>query len=74
MANARWIPVSERLPEIADADTEESAEVWVFQKPYLSVPWSQFNSRYSHRFGAWCKGIDWLVTHWQPLPEPPEDA
>jgi hypothetical protein len=60
---SRWIPVSERLP---DEDTE-------------CLVWVTYNGSGHVDQSAYCNyGFDvaqpWLeVTHWMPLPEPPQE-
>lgn len=71
-----WIPVSERLPEVG-------ARVFVYCPRYS--PKENIATRVLSNIGHeghfwhfdnddddWCDGSDSAVTHWQPLPEPPE--
>lgn len=69
----RWIPVSERLPELipcsAGTAYSEAVNVWTTGQKVMVGVWD---------------GIDWIapfdfweawdddVTHWMPLPEPPK--
>jgi len=59
-----WIPVSERLPE-------ENQQI-------LSTDGKEFYLDYYARWEGkdnppcFCDGLSWAVTHWMPLPEPPE--
>ena len=61
-ARLAWIPVDERLPE-------EFTLVLTFSKdndkPVTAILAA----------GFWWSNVDWTlnVTHWMPLPEPPED-
>lgn len=57
-AKGRWVPVSERLPAKSDL-------VLVLGSAYCYRPFLSF--RFST--GGWA---DPDVTHWQPLPAPPE--
>ena len=63
-AERRWIPVSERLPE-------ENQQI-------LSTDGKEFYLDYYARWEGkdnppcFCDGLSWAVTHWMPLPEPPE--
>lgn len=68
-----WIPVSERLPDLipcsAGTAYSEAVNVWTTGRKVMVGVWD---------------GIDWIapfdcweawgeeVTHWMPLPEPPE--
>lgn len=80
MAEMKWIPVSERLPEELPKDSSEwservrpSVDVLVKTKgsKMLYTAWYS----YSHK--------DWIdvreehcfnnATHWMPLPEPPKE-
>ncbi len=63
----RWIPVSERLPEDEDAngDIENVLILDVWEDMHVSFL----------RKGAWRGGCPMPmrnVTHWMPLPQPPE--
>jgi len=63
-AARRWIPVGERLPE-------ENQQI-------LSTDGKEFYLDYYARWEGkdnppcFCDGLSWAVTHWMPLPEPPE--
>ena len=59
----RWIPVTERLPEIS---------TWVLTyRPTLEAIWPAFLTS----AGDWIDedGIPPEITHWMPLPEPPKE-
>jgi len=62
---SRWIPVEERLP-----DEEDDGEiVLVFRPDYGSAQQKYFqNGQFVHENGR--AATD--VTHWRPLPKPPE--
>ena len=57
----RWIPCSERLPEVYEKVLTYSDDGIIHD-----------NFRLNLRDGSvgWSQG--WGITHWQPLPEPPE--
>lgn len=59
----RWIPVGERLPERGD--------VVIGYAPCHGNPWVGEAFRSGERLLD-ALGRDLGITHWQPLPEPPE--
>lgn len=70
-AGDAWIPVAERLPEAEDGGMPFSDNVLVFARA-KSKPWVGY---YDHRVGQWFSPQGRRrddVTHWQPLPPPPE--
>ena len=70
----RWIPVEERLPE---PDKQVLAIVsgrWeniTFDRAYELMSWSSDEGWIRE---AWPELEDPEVTHWKPLPEPPEEV
>lgn len=61
----RWIPVEERLPE-------DGKNVLIFVSTmsswwHVEVDWRTGNSWHNNAETDWNK-----ITHWMPLPEPPE--
>lgn len=72
LAERRWIPVTERLPE---PDTQVLAIVsgrWeniTFDRAYELASWSADEGWIME---AWPDLEDPEVTHWTPLPEPPK--
>lgn len=65
----RWIPVAERVPE-------ENQKVGIYTKSgSITLGWytERHGLSYNKGFELEC-GFIWLgrVTHWMPLPEPPE--
>ena len=70
-AERRWIPVSERLPE-------EFTPVLTFSKdndkPVTAILAAGFWWSNVDDAGFWSSNVDWAlnVTHWMPLPQPPE--
>lgn len=72
----RWIPVTERLPD---------EELWAYQERYgqdnmevlvMIKGAKAATTLYYDADGDFSddNGDTWLVTHWQPMPEPPEDV
>ncbi|WP_368043047.1 DUF551 domain-containing protein [uncultured Gemmiger sp.] len=57
-----WISVKDRLPK-------QQTEVLAFRRGIMYLAW------YDNEIGRWASdewGILDAVTHWMPLPEPPE--
>ena len=72
----KWIPVTERLPD---------KEFWEYQKKYgqdnmevlvMIKGAKEATTLYYDVDGDFSdeNGDTWLVTHWQPLPEPPKEV
>lgn len=70
-----WIPVTERLPD---------KELWEYQKKYdqdnmevlvMIKGAKEATTLYYDNDGDFNdeNGESWLVTHWQPMPEPPKE-
>ena len=55
-----WIPVTEKLPDWRDG------KVLVFTKYGFSLCERTVNGRWKGQHANW-------ITHWMPLPEPPEE-
>ena len=71
-AERRWIPVSERLPlpaKKADGYMSDSSELVHVYPP----PRNDRGVCYLHYLGKWSCSAEVNVTHWMPLPPPPEE-
>ena len=71
----RWIPVAERLPELipctAGTAYSEAVIVWTSGKKAMIAVWDGIDFLCAADYwNAW--GED--ITHWMPLPQPPEDG
>ena len=66
----RWIPVMERVPGIAEM-------VLVYSGCRLGIG-PAWRTSFSIPAGAWdtyCNSVNvGMITHWMPLPEPPEEV
>lgn len=67
LANPRWIPVTERLPE------KDGAFITAYSKGGVSQNWYM---TFHHGGGKWYQNSEDTgeVTHWMPLPEPPKEG
>lgn len=72
----RWIPTKEQMPDsfgrylVFDGSTVSAAILMtldMYKIYHLPVGW-YYENRYYHSFDP-CHGF---ITHWMPLPEPPE--
>ena len=68
--NGKWIPCSERLPEFG-VDVLVYAKTWedhiqVAHRQYDGIMWELSDCEYYFSKSD--------VTHWMPLPEPPEEV
>ena len=81
-AAQRWIPVSERLPDIEDGDSKDYDVVltYPFRRDVIVATWSYDALDKTHR-RRWfdCSSDEWgsdditeYVTHWRERPTPPE--
>lgn len=69
-----WISITDRLPEIKENYVSDYVLCYVpdYEHPYI------FDRYEVNMFGQICfsieKQFDVTVTHWMPLPEPPEEV
>ena len=63
-----WISVEDRLPETGKLNGNFSDVVLVFDGKDIMI------SSYCHSFSSWTNSCTILnhISHWRPLPEPPE--
>jgi hypothetical protein len=68
MENKNWIPVSERLPE-------ESGRYWCYVEELndLGIAHYQWNFSYDDQKERFNTNFGDRVTHWMPLPPPPQN-
>ena len=59
-----WINCKDRLPENDDHVLACTRN----KKGQANI----VNAYYCHQLGTWAAGMNSNVTHWMPLPEPPE--
>lgn len=66
----RWIPVTERLPEVWRNDETAELVNYMIYSPYFGVDIGSYHAEAK----TWlCMALPCTVTHWMPLPEPPEE-
>lgn len=67
----RWIPVTERLPEVWHNGETAVLVNYMIYSPYFGVDIGNYHAKAR----TWlCMGLPITVTHWMPLPEPPEEV
>ena len=65
----RWIPVTERLPEVWRNDETSELVNYMIYSPDFGVDIGNYHAKAK----KWlCMALPCTVTHWAPLPEPPE--
>ena len=65
----RWIPVMERLPEVWRNDETAELVNYMIYSPDFGVDIGNYHAKAK----KWlCMALPCTVTHWAPLPEPPE--
>lgn len=65
----RWIPVTERLPEVWRNDETAELVNYMIYSPDFGVDIGNYHAKAK----KWlCMALPCTVTHWAPLPEPPE--
>lgn len=77
---SRWIPCSERVPENAGETVMVSAKNHYNQKfvftafqGYDDLKWHTMDVGYMNRTRSGTEVSNaWEITHWMPMPEPPE--
>lgn len=72
---SRWIPVSERLPELIPCNAgtaySEAVIVWTDNRKAMVAVWDGIDFLCAADYWeAWGEKI----THWMPLPEPPKEG
>ena len=77
----KWIPVTERLPEDGDQCLVTVKYKYAYEKEYsIDVDVATYRPEggyidYWDTYNDWNEGQQYLhVTHWMPLPEPPEEV
>mgnify|MGYP004644509711 CR=1 FL=1 len=66
----RWIPVTERLPEVWRNDETAELVNYMIYSPDFGVDIGNYHAKAK----KWlCMALPCTVTHWMPLPEPPEE-
>lgn len=70
----RWIPCSERMPDLIPCNAgtaySEAVNVWTTGRKIMVGIWD--GTGWIAPYDFW-EAWDEQITHWQPLPEPPEE-
>lgn len=70
----KWISVKDRLPDIDVPVLVTDGKEVTAQKMYMYPQENPVNIGWSDHASGWeCEPLIEVVTHWMPLPEPPED-
>ena len=65
----QWISVEDRLPEAWKNEEDNTLINYMIYSPYFGVD----IGNYHKEAGTWlCMALPCTVTHWMPLPKPPE--
>lgn len=65
----RWIPVDERLPEVWRNDETAELVNYMIYSPDFGMDIGNYHAKAK----KWlCMALPCTVTHWMPLPQPPE--
>ena len=66
----RWIPVTERLPEVWRNDENAELVNYMIYSPDFGVDIGNYHAKAK----KWlCMALPCTVTHWRPLPDGPEE-
>lgn len=66
-----WIPVEERLPEVWRNDETAELVNYMIYSPDFGMDIGNYHAKAK----KWlCMALPCTVTHWMPLPQPPEKA
>ena len=63
----RWIPVTERLPEVG-------RRVLATSGVFVGEAFRAQSGEWARIYGPWNDFLERSVTHWMPLPAPPEEV
>ena len=67
----RWVPVEERLPEVWRNDENAELVNYMIYSPDFGVDIGNYHAKAK----KWlCMALPCTVTHWRPLPEPPQEV
>lgn len=69
----KWVPVTERLPE-KDGDSQIMCLVYSTYDGIVCRPYNEYHKCWDDEDydDYYCDAVGGKITHWMPLPEPPE--